>query len=109
MTYWVDTLFKTVYKQHTYIQTRAKIGLKKNLYFTPEAPTLIVIMSGTICRQATEVFPALKQNFGSHKFKDESETEKNCNTVVSTHDTVFHQQGTEKLLSGYYAYVAGTI
>ena len=66
-------------------------------------------MSGAICRQAIKVFPALKQNFGSHKYKDESEAGNRCSKAVSTQDTVFHQHGTENLLSGYYAYVVGTI
>jgi hypothetical protein len=35
--------------------------------------------------------------------------ENRCSTVVSTQNTVFRQHGTEKLLSEYYAYVAGTI
>jgi hypothetical protein len=39
-------------------------------------------MSGTIRRQAIEVFPALEKNFGRHKFKDESEAENSCSTVV---------------------------
>jgi hypothetical protein len=68
-----------------------------------------VITSGAICRQEIKAFPALKQNFGSHKYKDESEAENRCSTFVSTQNIVFHQHGTEKLISGYYPYVAGTI
>jgi hypothetical protein len=77
---------------------------EENLLFIIEALMLIVIMSRAICRQVIKVFPALTQNFGSHKSKDKSEAENRGRTVVSTQDTVFHQHGKEKLLSGYYAY-----
>ena len=84
--------------------TQVRKWSEKCLLFITEALTLIVIISGAICRQAIKVFPALKQNFGSHKYKDEIEAENRCSTFVSTQDTVFHQRGTEKVLSGYYAY-----
>ena len=38
-------------------------------------------MSGAICCQAIKVFPALKKNFCSHKYKDESEAENSCSTT----------------------------
>jgi hypothetical protein len=105
--YWVQTLFNTAYT-HTHIYKCENLP-EKNLLFITEARTLIVIMSVAICRQEIKVFPAMKQNFGSHKYKDESKAENRCSTVLSTQDTVFHQHGTEKILSGYYAYAARTI
>jgi hypothetical protein len=67
---------------YIYIHVR-KSAWKECLLFITEALTLIVIWSGAICRQAIKVFPVLKQNFGSHKHKDEREAENSCSMVVS--------------------------
>jgi len=107
--------FNAAYTQthtHTYIYIHTHAHTfenrpEKSLLFINEARTLIV-MSGAICRQAIKVFPALKQCFDSHKYKDESETDNRCSMVLGTQGTIFHQHGTEKLLSGH-ANVAGTI
>jgi len=69
---------------HTHIYTHMrKSAWKECLLFITEALTLLVILSGAICRQAIKVFPVLKQNFGSHKYKDEREAENSCSMVVS--------------------------
>jgi hypothetical protein len=43
------------------------------------------------------LFPALKQNLGCEKFKDDSETERVVTWWLITEDTDFYQQRTDKL------------
>jgi len=109
MAYWVHTLFNTDYTHththiHIHIHTRAKIGLKKSLLFITEALTLIWLGQGQFFAKQLRCFQWWSKIFGSHKYIDERKAENSCSMVVS-----FPSTGNRKVLSGYYAYVAGTI
>jgi hypothetical protein len=46
-------------------------------------------------------FPALKQNFGKHRFKDDCKLETFMIKWLITQDTDFYQQGREELFPAY--------